>query len=348
MDTKTINLQQGGSSKAGRTDVKKLKLVAGTIVLGAATGVIGGQMFTPATSVTDDPMDADATDTGAADAANAATEQTTPQQTTAETQAQPQQATTDAQDITQPQPIDSNNQAQPAEPQPTSPSHPDQVAQQIAESTEIDASDNVMTFMNVGDSTTLYDADGNMVNAYSVQFNNPELGGQQFLLVDTDGDGIYDGLYTANGEPFNLTFVNEDGSETTFGSLLADARYSQSDMEEMAHNDGSHLARNEHDTTDEDDNPSEDIIDTGHTTQQNLAQNDNTANPTEPDVPGAKPIDPVIDEPGDISVPDEPADIEDDTIGNILSQIDSEDIGDSDYSSGDNFEEEEADYDYDA
>lgn len=339
MDTKTINLQQGGSSKAGRTDVKKLKLVAGTVVLGAATGVIGGQMFTPATSVTDEPMDANATDTGAADAANAATEQTTPQQTTAETQAQPQQVTTDAQDITQPQPIDSNNQAQPAEPQPASPSHPDQVAQQIAESTEIDASDNVMTFMNVGDSTTLYDADGNMVNAYSVQFNNPELGGQQFLLVDTDGDGIYDGLYTANGEPFNLTFVNEDGSETTFGSLLADAMYSQSDMEEMAHNDGSHLARNEHDTTDEDDNPKEDIITTDEPAQNELAMNETRKDEEQM---------PVKDEPGDISVPDEPADIEDDTIGNILSQIDSEDIGDPENPFDENMEEEEAGYEYDA
>ena len=136
----------------------------------------------------------------------------------------------------------------------------DKVAKEIAGTSEIDNDDVVSPFMEIGAPTRMSDDNGNIINCFNVKFNDQNLKDYQFVLSDTDGDGTFETLLTSDGRPFSLTILNTDGGESSFEDILADAHIEYSDLEEMWHDDGSYLERNEIDDNSVNDLAMEDII----------------------------------------------------------------------------------------
>lgn len=136
----------------------------------------------------------------------------------------------------------------------------DKVAKEIAGTSEIDNDDVVSPFMEIGAPTMMSDDNGNIINCFNVKFNDQNLKDYQFVLSDTDGDGTFETLLTSDGRPFSLTILNTDGGESSFEDILADAHIEYSDLEEMWHDDGSYLERNEIDDNSVNDLAMEDII----------------------------------------------------------------------------------------
>ncbi len=269
MDTTKRRQSTGENVKGGRNDFAKLLVAGGSLVVGSIGGVVLGRQYLKPSA-----GDAKQPDEEGQSQAEKATDDVL-QQSNESAQHQPQAPSNTNADIQEPTPIDSHNSGNTTNvnggnSQGQTDNTPDEVAQRIAGSTEVDAGDNVTaSVMQIGSPSTMMDENGNVVNVFSVQFNDPNLAGQQFVLADTDGDGVFDGLFTADGQPFSLSFVNANGGETSFEAILANAKLEYGDLEEMSHSNGSYMARTEHDQDDTNDDPSEDIINTGSSESDN-------------------------------------------------------------------------------
>ena len=251
MDTIKKNQSKAENKKGGRNEFSKLLIAGGGLVVGSIGGVIaGGNILKPEAEPQPmpEPMQDETNDVNVAEE-HAGKEET-------QTVAQETQNAGGATD--EPTPIDSYNGSNNTNATTnvsqngngeTNEEHVDEIAQRIAESSEIDNGDSTSAFMQIGEPVTMYDMNGNSVNTFAVTFNDPNLAGQQFILADTDGDGVYDGLYTADGQQFSLTFANVDGTETSFEELLANAHLEYADLEEMQHDDGSFMGRNDLDNS---------------------------------------------------------------------------------------------------
>ena len=277
MDTKKQTI--AGNEKGGRNDMSKLLVAGGGLVIGSVAGVVVGRNPLKPTA-SQEAMETTQTEEQPTEELQATEEQ--PVQSANATSQEQHQTSSQP---TEPTPIDSHGENSPTADNSNAgdtgnAASPDEVAQQIVSGNEVDAADGTsVPLMKIGEPSTMYDMEGNAVNVYNVQFNYPELAGQQFVLADSDGDGVFDGLYTADGEPFSLSFLNQDGSQTSFETILANARLEHSDLEMMSHNDGSFVARNEFDKNSAIDDPSVDIVDTGNNSQGNtVALNENGEN----------------------------------------------------------------------
>lgn len=125
-------------------------------------------------------------------------------------------------------------------------------AERQVNSWNIDATDNdVMAFMKVEGITTVYDAEGNEVEAAFAHFFD----GQRFVLADLDGDGIFDSPFNLDGTPMTLTI---DGEKFDLGSV----GLTRSDLEDNMNDDGGYLAPEENELAKIDENDiDEDVID---------------------------------------------------------------------------------------
>ena len=133
--------------------------------------------------------------------------------------------------------------------------NPDEVAQQIAQANEIDNNDNESADMlNVDGLTTAMGPDG---QEYVVAIVHTPDGGE-FMLADTDGDGVFSDVFDMEG---NYVGAAE-------GDLTA------SDLEEMADPSGGYLAMADDEPMGDD--PTADIVNTtGETSEEHdLADNE--------------------------------------------------------------------------
>lgn len=239
----TIKNKQLKTPKGGRNEFSKLLIAGGGLVIGSIGGVVtGGNILKPDYPA---PTEDKETDKPIENGDDKIADNKVDKEETQEVQ-NPES------ENAEPTPIDSGNngnnagtsQSQNSDSN-TNEDSVDEIAQRIAESSEIDNGDSTSAFMQIGEPATMYDMNGNSINTFAVTFNDPNLAGQQFILADTDGDGVYDGLYTADGQQFSLTFANVDGTETSFEELLANAHLEYADLEEMQHDDGSFMGRND-------------------------------------------------------------------------------------------------------
>ncbi|MBQ0024015.1 MAG: hypothetical protein KBT29_12355 [Prevotellaceae bacterium] len=235
METKKFN--SGEKARGGKNNTKTILTAAGlAAVAGAAVGAASVK-FTLKRPEEEEPVKAETP------VAETPQEETQNQETTQQPQAQAQtqqQTPVSGEDITTPQPIDSTGgtgqatQPQPTDnptaqqPVPTTPAteddiDPDLIAQQIAGSQEVDNTDiELANIITVDNMDIAYGPDG---SEYTVaMFHTPD--GGQFMLADTDGDGVYSDVFDLNG--------NYVGSAE--GNLTA------SDLQEAADPTGGYMA----------------------------------------------------------------------------------------------------------
>lgn len=258
MDTIKNKQLKTENKKGGRNELSKLLIAGGGLVIGSIGGVVtGGNILRPDYPASPEGRETDKPVENGDDkiADNKVDKEET------------QDVQNPESENAEPTPIDSGNNGNNAGTSQSQNSGSninedsvDEIAQRIAGSSEIDSGDSTSSLMQIGDPSTMYDMNGNAINVFAVTFNDPNLAGQQFVLADTDGDGVYDGLYTAEGEPFSLALLNEDGTEYPFDDLLAMANLGYADLEEMQHDDGSFMERNDFDSLSQDDSLMADII----------------------------------------------------------------------------------------
>lgn len=290
MDTKKFNANGQGKAKAGRNNTR-VTLTAAGLAAAAAAGAGAGHIFSgngngaepekPTEEVTDDKVKP------TEENKENETAQENPQENAAGSSAT---SSTTQDNISQPQPTTGNGSnsgttTQPGSPaQPQNPSHPQEpthptggdtpqeVAEQIAHAEEIDKNDiDAPAIVEIEGFTTAYDQAGNEMEA--VMAHTPD--GVPLMLVDVDGDGVFEGVFDTNGN-----FVAH-----------ADANLTHSDMEAMMDQTGGFLALNEHDKTNATEDPTNDIIDTETGTHPEMAMNEH---PTEE--PSADEIDNLLAE----------------------------------------------------
>ena len=280
MDTKKFNANGQGKAKAGRNNTR-VTLTAAGLAAAAAAGAGAGHIFSgngnevepekPTDEVTDDKVKT----TEENKENEAAQENAQENSGTTATSSAPQD------NISQPQPTTGNGtnsgtSTQPGSPtQPQNPSHPQEpthptggdtpqeVAEQIAHAEEIDKDDiDAPAIVEIDGFTTAYDQAGNEFEA--VMAHTPD--GVPVMLVDTDGDGVYEGVFDTNGN-----FVAQ-----------ADANLTHSDMEAMMDQTGGFLALNEHDKTNATEDPTNDIIDTETGTHPEMAMSEHPTDEPNP------------------------------------------------------------------
>jgi len=253
MDTIKNKQLKAENKKGGRNEFSKLLIAGGGLVIGSIGGVVtGGNILRPDYFGSPEGKE---TDKPAESGEDKIIDNKVDKEETQNAESEK----------IEPTPIDSGNNAGTSQSQNNGGSNSnedsiDEIAQRIAGSSEIDNGDSTSSLMQIGGPSTMYDMNGNAVNVFAVTFNDPNLEGQQFVLADTDGDGVYDGLYTAEGEPFSLALLNEDGTEHPFEDLLAMANLGYADLEEMQHDDGSFMERNDFDNLSQDESLMADII----------------------------------------------------------------------------------------
>lgn len=252
MDTKKFKTGASGTERAtakgGRNNTKIILTATGSAAAGMAAGAAASQIFSGSDSElnpTSEPQKEEI-------AGQAANEITT------------EAAHSVEENISQPQPTTENGQ--PANSHPTEPNTenthpssdgetPQEVAEAIAGAQEIDRNDiDAPSVLEMKEFTTVYTADGTEVQA--VVGVTPD--GTQYLLADTDGDGIYEGVYDMAGN-----FVD-----------YAEANLTYSDIEIMMDQSGGFLALNDRDRVDVMEDPTDDILDTETGDHLDLAQNE--------------------------------------------------------------------------
>lgn len=240
MDTKKFKIKSDGSKpKGGKNNTQTILTAAGVVAAGAAgLGYAVGrseqeQVQEP---VTEDPSQS----------------QTTPTEQEQQNSQSSNQETTNnssGENITEPQPTDSTQQQtaqnqQVSEEQQSNTNddiNPDEIAQQIAQANEIDNSDvDTNDVLSVEGLTTAFGPDGSEMLVAVV--HTPD--GGQYILADTDGDGIFSDVYDMEGN-----YVAE-----------AEGNLTASDLEEMADDTGGYLAMTDGEPIGDD--PTNDIIDT--------------------------------------------------------------------------------------
>lgn len=252
MDTKKQTNPAG--KKGGRNPFGNIALAAGSLIVGAATAEAIEKWRKDHQDSTEEAQLETETHT----------EEVPEQEEQVEEQnTQQEQASEPQQEVDEPQPVDPETPS-PSEPEPeeqnsTAESTVDEVAQNIAQSEEIDPIDAGFTaYMNVGEHRTVYTEDGE-VDAFEVEFNDPALAGYPFLLTDSNGDGFYDSVCMADGTPANIMVNAPD--HPTMDSILAQVGLTQSDLEEMHQSGGGYLSPDEGNDMAQNDDPSGDMID---------------------------------------------------------------------------------------
>lgn len=253
METKKFNSEK--NARAGRDNTKNILTAAGlSAVAGAASGAAIALKFKVKTKEDQEKE--------TLQEPNAVNETATNEQQTGQTQQQTEQtqqqtqATTANDNANGPQPTDStggtgeSTQQQPQQQQQTAADDdvdPDLIAQQIAGASEVDDADidapNVVTVERMD---VAYGPDGTEHMVAIVR--TPD--GSEFMLADTDGDGVFSEVYDLNGN-----FVGN-----TENSLTA------SDLQEAADPTGGYMAYNGDEPMGED--PTRDIVATDTTPQQ--------------------------------------------------------------------------------
>lgn len=261
MDTKKIQLQGSSKKKAGLNNTQTILTAAGAAIAGA----VGGAALNNSTQETEIPVEPYAEETSA-DETEMQNEELTAQQQTDNGQSSQETATGSTESISQPQPTDSSQQPQTAEEtQGTQASQdttaqngqntdsPEQIAENIIGTEEIDNEDiDAPSVIAIDGLTTVFNENGYEVQAAVV--HTPD--GTQYLLADSDGDGVFEGVYDMSGN-----YVAD-----------AEAQITQSDLETMIDQTGGFLAINDSDKTSSNGNPTNDIIDTETGEHVDIAQ----------------------------------------------------------------------------
>lgn len=280
MDTKKFKLgNSGATAKGGKNNTRTTLTAAGISALGGAAAAAAAIHLD---RKDDEELNTDETVAQNLEEENSANSEETAQQeqqaedTHAET-AQPQHN----ENITEPQPIDNGGNTTPEPQNPQSPSNnqannnttdnegevnPTDVAQTIAQ--EVDPNDNdSQDVLTVDDFTTVYGPDGSEMMVAVV--HTPD--GSQFLLADTDGDGIYsdvfdtEGNYVGNAEG-NLTASDLVENYDTTGGYIAmrDNLDGDDPTQDIVNIDDSHptgLAYNDGELTEEEQELLNDLLD---------------------------------------------------------------------------------------
>lgn len=312
MDTKKFNANGQGKAKAGSNNTR-VTLTAAGLAAAAAAGAGAAHIFSgngnevepekPTEDVTDEKVkpteDNKENETAQESAQENSGTTATSSSAAQDNNSQPQPTTgngansgTSTQSAS---PTQSQNPSHPQEPDhPTGGDTPQEVAEQIAHAEEIDKDDiDAPSVVEIDGFTTAYDQAGNEMQA--VMAHTPD--GVPLMLVDVDGDGVFEGVFDTNGN-----FVAQ-----------ADANLTHSDMEAMMDQTGGFLALNEHDKTSATEDPTNDIIDTETGTHPEMAMNER---PTEEQSPegytGEQPGQP------DVAQQEEPSA---DEIDNLLAEL---------------------------
>ena len=241
MDTKNIKLKGGENKKAGKDTTQTILTATGAAVIGA----IGGAAVMNSSQEAELPIEP-YEDELAEQTTVEENEQVEDKLPETEAEQDNGQAADDnagtQEEITQPQPTDSNMTNTPEQPQHTGgnegnqqggenvePSNgsngptPEEIAQDIIGKDEIDPNDiDTPSVFAVDELTTVYNEMGNEVAAAMI--HTPD--GTQYLLADSDGDGVFEGVYDAGGN-----FVT-----------LAESNITQSDLVTMLDQTGGYLA----------------------------------------------------------------------------------------------------------
>ena len=276
MDTKKFNANGQGKAKAGSNNTR-VTLTAAGLAASAAAGAGAAHIF----SGNGNEVDPEKPTEEVTDEKVKPTEENKENETAQENSGTTATSSAAQDDISQPQPTTGNgansgtstqpgsptqsqNPSHPQEPDhPTGGDTPQEVAEQIAHAEEIDKDDiDAPSVVEIDGFTTAYDQAGNEMQA--VMAHTPD--GVPFMLVDVDGDGVFEGVFDTNGN-----FVAQ-----------ADANLTHSDMEAMMDQTGGFLALNEHDKTSATEDPTNDIIDTETGTHPEMAMNER---PTEEQSP---------------------------------------------------------------
>ena len=280
MDTKKFNANGQGKAKAGSNNTR-VTLTAAGLAAAAAAGAGAAHIFSgngnevepekPTEEVTDEkvkPTEDNKENETAQESAQENSGTTATSSAAQDNISQPQPTTGNGANSgtsTQPgSPTQSQNPSHPQEPDhPTGGDTPQEVAEQIAHAEEIDKDDiDAPSVVEIDGFTTAYDQAGNEMQA--VMAHTPD--GVPLMLVDVDGDGVFEGVFDTNGN-----FVAQ-----------ADANLTHSDMEATMDQTGGFLALNEHDKTSATEDPTNDIIDTETGTHPEMAMNER---PTEEQSP---------------------------------------------------------------
>jgi hypothetical protein len=270
METKNIKLKGGENKKAGKNTTQTILTTTGAAVIGA----IGGAAVMNSSQEAELPIEPYEDELADQPTSNENVDAEKPQPETETTQEGNDTATEGLEDITQPQPTDSNaqdGQTQPQEqgtnsnttneePSTLDNNHedngttPEQIAQEIIGKEEIDPNDiDTPNVFAVEGMTTVFNEMGYEVAAAVI--HTPD--GTQYLLADSDGDGVFEGVYDSTGN-----FVT-----------LAEGNLSQSDLETMIDQTGGYLAINGTDRTNmSSTDPTGDIVDTETGQHVNVAQ----------------------------------------------------------------------------
>ncbi len=232
METKKFKVSanngvNGNKPKGGKNNTQTI-LTAGGIMGAAAVGYASGALHN----------DEQQEEQQIEQIENASTQQETTQHTEQQTEQEQQEEGHQSEEL---QPIvddyvDSNSSQQPVEDV-----NPDEIAQQIAQANEIDNNDNESADMlNVEGLTTAMGPDG---QEYVVAIVHTPDGGE-YMLADTDGDGVFSDVFDMEGN-----YVG-----------LAEGDLTASDLEEMADPSGGYLAMADDEPMGDD--PTEDIVNT--------------------------------------------------------------------------------------
>ncbi len=261
MDTKKIQSQGQKKSKGGRNVTQTVLAGAGGVVAGAAGAAA---ILTPVDEQPDDdptPQESEVTQEQE-EVVNENTQDTETAQDTpvqfAENITEPQptvggethpapseSATSDSTPTPAPEP------APASDPTPTSDPTINEIAEQIIQDSRIDDLDNdIPTVIAVDGFDVAYNEYGDEVVVAIV--HTPD--GGQFLLADTNGDGIFSDFYDMGGNYISMT-------EANLVAMNA-ANIVYSDLETMFDTSGGYLALNEYDSVTGSDDPTHDIIDT--------------------------------------------------------------------------------------
>lgn len=269
MDTKKIQLQGSSKKKAGLNNTQTILTAAGAAIAGA----VGGAALNNSTQETEIPVEPYAEGTSA-DETEMQNEELTAQQQTDNGQSSQEATAGNTENISQPQPTDSSQQPQTAEgtqgTQGTQASQnttaqnttaqnsqntdsPEQIAENIIGTEEIDNEDiDAPSVIAIDGLTTVFNENGYEVQAAVV--HTPD--GTQYILADSDGDGVFEGVYDMSGN-----YVTN-----------AEAQITQSDLETMIDQTGGFLAINDSDKITSNGDPTNDIIDTETGEHVDIAQ----------------------------------------------------------------------------
>lgn len=261
MDTKKIQLQGSSKKKAGLNNTQTILTAAGAAIAGG----VGGAALNNGTQETEIPVEPYAEEM-TADETETQNEELTAQQQTDNGQSSQETTNGNTESISQPQPTDSSQQPQTAEgtqgaqaSQSTtaqngqSTDSPEQIAENIIGTEEIDPEDiDAPSVIAIDGLTTVFNENGYEVQAAVV--HTPD--GTQYLLADSDGDGVFEGVYDMAGN-----YV-----------AYAEAQITQSDLETMMDQTGGFLAINDSDKITSNGDPTNDIIDTETGEHVDIAQ----------------------------------------------------------------------------